>query len=79
MTRRNMNKGNNTENSGLHKNSWVSLDYDTLKLKIPKWKTEIVNSEDRLNHGQQNETKDRHSTQNTALGTKAGVTWTLQN
>ena len=35
-------------------------------------------SEDRQDHGQQNETKDKHRTQNTTLKTKAGVTRTLQ-
>ena len=40
--------------------------------------TEIVKSEDRQHHGQQNETKDKHRTHNTTLKTKAGVTRTLQ-
>ena len=35
-------------------------------------------SEDRKDHGQQNETKDKHRTHNTSLKTKAGVTRTLQ-
>ena len=35
-------------------------------------------SEDRQDHGQQNETKDKHRTHNTTLKTKAGVTRTLQ-
>ena len=35
-------------------------------------------SEDRQDHGQQNETKDKHTTHNTTLKTKAGVTRTLQ-
>ena len=47
--------------------------------KIPKGQIEIVKSEDRQDHGQQNETKDKHRTQNTTLNTKAGVTRTLQN
>ena len=40
--------------------------------------TEIVMSEDEQDHGQQNETKDKHRTHNTTLKTKAGVTRTLQ-
>ena len=40
--------------------------------------TEIVKSEDRQDHGQQNETKDKYRTHNTTLKTKAGVTRTLQ-
>ena len=43
--------------------------------KMPKGQTEILKSED---HGQQNETKDKHRTHNTSLKTKAGVTQTLQ-
>ena len=35
--------------------------------KIPKGQTEIVKSEDRQDHGQQNETKDKHRTHNTTL------------
>ena len=35
-------------------------------------------SEDRQDHGQQNETKDKHRAHNTTLKTKAGVTRTLQ-
>ena len=35
-------------------------------------------SEDRQDHGQQNETKDKHRTHNTTLQTKAGVTRSLQ-
>ena len=31
--------------------------------KIPKGQTEIVKSEDRQDHGQQNETKEKHRTQ----------------
>ena len=46
--------------------------------KIPKEQTEIVKSENRQNHGQQNETKDKHRTHNTTLKTYAGVTRTLQ-
>ena len=46
--------------------------------KTPKGQTEIVKSEDRQDHGQQNETKDKHRTHNTMLKTKAGVTRTLQ-
>ena len=42
--------------------------------KIPKGQTEIVKAEDRQDHGQQNETKDKHRTHNTTLKTKAGVT-----
>ena len=41
---------------------------------IPKRQTEIALSED---HGQQNETKDKHRTHNTTLN-KAEVTRTLQ-
>ena len=47
-------------------------------LKIPKGQTGIVMSEDRQDHGQQNEMKDKHRTHNTTLKTKAGVTRTLQ-
>ena len=46
--------------------------------KIPKGQTEIVTSENRQEHGQQNETKHKHRTHNTTLKTKAGVTRTLQ-
>ena len=46
--------------------------------KIPKGQTEIVKSEDREDHGQQNETKEKHRTHNTTLKTKAGITRTLQ-
>ena len=35
--------------------------------KIPKGQTEIVKSEDKQDHGQQNETKDIHRTHNTTL------------
>ena len=42
--------------------------------KIP----EIVKSEDRTDHGQQNETIDKHTTRNTTLKTKAGVRRTLR-
>ena len=42
--------------------------------KIPKGQTEIVQSEDRQDHGHQNETKDKYRTHNTTLKTKAGVT-----
>ena len=35
-------------------------------------------SEDRQDHDQQNETKDKHRTHNTTLKTKPGVTRTLQ-
>ena len=42
--------------------------------KIPKGQTEIVKSEDRQDHGQQNETKEKHRAHNTTLKTKAGVT-----
>ena len=44
--------------------------------KIPKGQTEIVKSEDRQDHGQQNETKDKHRKHNNTLKTKAGVTRT---
>ena len=37
--------------------------------KIPKGHTEKVNSEDRQDHGQQKETKDKHRTHNTTLKT----------
>ena len=47
--------------------------------KIPKGQTEIVKSEDRKDHGQQNEMKYKHRKQNTTLKTKAGVTRTLKN
>ena len=50
-------------------------------MKIPKEQTEIVKSEDRQDHhdhGQQNETKDKHRTHNTTLKTKGGITWSLQ-
>ena len=47
--------------------------------KIPKEQTEIVKSKDRQDHGQQNETKDKHRAHNITLKTKAGVTRTLQN
>ena len=46
--------------------------------KILKEQTEIVKSEDRQDHGQQNETNDKHRTHNSTLKTKAGVTRTLQ-
>ena len=46
--------------------------------KIPKGQIEIVKSEDRQDHGQQNETKDKYRTHNTTLKTKAGITRTLQ-
>ena len=46
--------------------------------KIPKGQTEIVKSEDRQEHGQQNETKDKHRTHNTTLKTKAGIIRTLK-
>ena len=45
--------------------------------KIAKGQAEIVKSEDRQDHGQQKETKDKR-THNTTLKTKAGVTRTLQ-
>ena len=47
-------------------------------LKTPKGHTEIVKSEDRQDHGQQNETKDKYRTHNTTLKTKARVTRILQ-
>ena len=43
-------------------------------LEIPKGQTNIVKLEDRQDHGQQNEMKDKHRTHNTTLKTKAGVT-----
>ena len=46
--------------------------------KIPKGQTEIDKTEDREDHGQKNETKDKHRAHNTTLKTKAGVTRTLQ-
>ena len=46
--------------------------------KIPKGETEIVKSEDRQDHGQPNETKDKHGKYNTTLKTKGGVTWIQQ-
>ena len=45
---------------------------------IPKGQTEIVKSEVSQDHGQPNETKDKHRTHNTTLKTKTGVTRTLQ-
>ena len=45
---------------------------------IPKGQAEIVKSEDRQDHGQQNETKDKHRTHNTTQKTKARETLTLQ-
>ena len=42
--------------------------------KIPKGQTEIVNSEIRQDHGQQNETKDKHRTHNTTLKTNGFLT-----
>ena len=44
--------------------------------KIPQGQTEIVKSEDRQDHGQKNETKNKHTTHNTTLKTKAGLTRT---
>ena len=41
--------------------------------KIPKRQTEIVNSKDRQDHGQQNETNDKLRTHNATLKIKAGV------
>ena len=46
--------------------------------KIPKVQTFIVRSEDRQDHGQQNETRDEHRIHNTTLKTKAGVTRSLK-
>ena len=46
---------------------------------ISKGQTEIVKAEDRQDHGQQNETKDKYRTNNTTLKTKAIVKRTLQN
>ena len=54
------------------------LKWNKRNSKIPKGQTEIVKSEDRQDHGQQNETKDKHRTHNTTLKTKAGVTQILQ-
>ena len=48
------------------------------KLKITKGQTDIVNSEDRLDHCYKNETKDTYSTHNTRLKTKSKVTRTQQ-
>ena len=45
--------------------------------KIPKGRIEIVKSEDRQDHGQQNKTKDKHRTHDITLKTEAGVTRTL--
>ena len=44
---------------------------------VPKGKTGIVKLEDRQDHGQQNETKDKQSTQHYTLKTKVGVSRTL--
>ena len=44
--------------------------------KILKGQIEIVKSENRHDHGQQNEAKDKLRTHNTTLKTKAGATWT---
>ena len=46
--------------------------------KIQKGQTEIVKSQDRQDHGRQNETKNKHRTHNTTLETKAEVKRTLQ-
>ena len=46
--------------------------------KIPKWQIEIFYSENWQDHDQQNETKNKHRTDNTTLKTKAGITRTLQ-
>ena len=46
--------------------------------KIPKGQTVIVKTEDRKDHGLQNEMKNKHRSHNTTLRTKAGVTRTLQ-
>ena len=46
---------------------------DRTGMYIRPW-TEIVKSEDRQDHGQQKETKDKYGTHNTTLKTKAGVT-----
>ena len=51
----------------------------TRNSKIPKRQTKIVKSEDRKDHGQQNEMKDKNRTHKTTLKTKAGVTRNLQN
>ena len=50
----------------------------TRNSEILKGQTEIVKSEDRQDHGQQNKTKDKHRTYNITLKTKAGITRTLQ-
>ena len=50
----------------------------TRNSNIPKGQTEIVKQEDRQDHGEQNETKDKHRIYNTTLRTKAGVTQILQ-
>ena len=46
--------------------------------KKSKGQTEIVKSEDRQDHGQQNETKEKHRTHNTSLKNKDGLTRNLQ-
>ena len=51
---------------------------DLKEFEDTKGQTEIVKSEDRQDHGQQNETKDKHRTHNTTLKTKAGIKRTLQ-
>ena len=54
--------------------SWKSISYlqtsSKRNSKIPKGQTEIVKSEDGQDHGQQNETKDKHRTHNTTLKLK---------
>ena len=45
---------------------------------IPKRQTEIVTSEDRKDHNQQNETKDKQRKHNTTQKTKARLSRTLQ-
>ena len=59
---------------------WKFFNIFSLKKEIEDTKEghRIVKSEDRQDHGQQNETKDKHRTHNTTLKTKAGVTRTLQ-
>ena len=47
-------------------------------MKIPKGQTEIVMSDDRQDHAQQNETKDKYRTQINILKIEAGVTQSLK-
>ena len=45
---------------------------------MPKGQTEIVKSEDKINHGQQKEKADKYNHHNTILTTKARVSRNLQ-